>query len=130
MNKCLSCKGRLDLASDAPYSGDFCSEYCFSTYSGLSRRMGPIAGHRYHRERPRSDAFQILRRNRDILAAFRSWKQETPTMADIGAMQWLREKGFDFDYHTQVAHRSDGGTEVWCYDVGYRLEKDGNVEPL
>lgn len=54
----------------------------------------------------------------------------TPTMSDIGALQWMREKGFDFEYHTRVTHPGDGSTEVWCYEIGYRLEKDGTVASI
>ena len=51
-------------------------------------------------------------------------------MSDIGGMQWLRNNGFAFEYHTHVKHASDGGTEVWVYDTGYKLDSDGAVKPV
>lgn len=130
MNKCLSCKGRLQPAPDGTYGGDFCSEFCFSSYPGNASRLRNDRPARYAAAQPHRDVERILKRNHDILMAFRHWREESPTMADIGSLQWLREKGFDFAYHTHVAHGRDGGTELWCYDAGYRLERDGSVEPL
>lgn len=85
----------------------------------------------YRREiPPRIAVDRILERNRHILRAFGRWKSKAPVMGDIGALEWMREKGFDFEYHTRVSRKEDGTTEIWCYEVGYRLEQDGRVEPL
>lgn len=112
------------------YSGDFCSEFCFSTYPGNTRRMLQGKPERYGASRSQRDVERILKRNHDILMQFRQWRTRAPTMADIGSLQWLRERGFDFSYHTHVSRQQDGGTELWCYDAGYRLDRDGSVEPL
>lgn len=130
MTKCLTCKGRISARASRLYTGDFCSEYCFSSYPGQTRKLLPSRGRPYQPEAPREAVAQILERNCHILKAFGHWRQQSPVMDDIGALQWMREKGFDFDYHTRVAQFGDGSTEVWCYEVGYRLEKDGRVEPL
>lgn len=130
MTKCLACKARIEPYKAAPYTGDFCSEYCFSTYPGQQRKMRSKMPAVYH-ARPHQNAVgRILDRNHSILKAFKDWHASAPTMSDIGGMQWLRDKGFAFEYHTHVKHVSDGGTEVWVYDTGYRLERDGVVQPV
>ena len=130
MHTCLSCKGRISSVSTSNYSGDFCSEYCFSTYPGNIRRMLADGADGYQSEQNRNTVERILNRNRDILKAFRSWKRDAAAMSDIGPLQWLREKGFEFDYHTHMTSGTDGLTEVWCYDIGYRVAWDGTVEPI
>ncbi len=130
MHICLSCKGRISSTPSSTYSGDFCSEYCFSSYPGNIRKLLAAGNPAYHADRSKKAVDRILRRNCDILKAFRSWRRDAPAMADIGSLQWLKEKGFEFDYHTSMTRGMDGGTEVWCYDVGYRVERDGTVEPL
>ncbi|MDB4787116.1 hypothetical protein OAG26_00240 [Flavobacteriales bacterium] len=84
----------------------------------------------YPRNPERNAIGRILERNHSILRDFKDWHANAPTMSDIGGLQWLREKGFAFEYHTHVRHASDGGTEVWVYDKGYRLERDGHVKPV
>lgn len=131
MTKCLTCRGRLPLQASATYSGDFCSEFCFSTYPDNIRKLMSDGRASYQREAPpRATVDRILERNQHILRAFGRWRSQAPVMGDIGALEWMREKGFDFEYHTRVSRRGDGTTEVWCYEVGYRLETDGRVEPL
>ena len=129
MSKCLHCKARLPQGS-APYSGDFCSEFCFSTYAAPVLMGHRSRRPRYHPVAARDEVGRILERNCDILKAFGAWKQQAQTVDDIGALHWMREKGYDFSYQTRVTHHADGSTEVWCYDAGYRLEKDGHVAPL
>ena len=130
MTKCLACKSRMHADRPQPYGGDFCSEFCFSTYPGIAARMQRHDPARYKPSDQRGAVDRILQQNRDILKAFREWHNASPTMADIGSLQWLRQTGFSFDYHTPVLNHSDGGTEVWCYDAGYRLERDGAVHPI
>ncbi|MED5335690.1 MAG: hypothetical protein VX880_05205 [Bacteroidota bacterium] len=45
-------------------------------------------------------------------------------------MQWLRSWGYDFDVHTRLVPHPDGGTEVWCYDLGVRILPGGGAQPL
>ena len=130
MHRCLSCKGRMPNAAAQTYQGDFCSEFCFSTYPGNAKRLQSMSPAHYQPSTPRHDVDRILERNCDILKAFRDWRTASPTMADIGSLQWLSDKGFDFDFYTRVHQRGDGRTEVWCYEVGFSLERDGSVEPL
>lgn len=84
----------------------------------------------YTAQPPRETIERILERNRAILQDFGNWRKDAPVMDDIGALHWMQEKGFDFAYHTHVSRHVDGSTEMWCYEVGYRIEKDGHVEPL
>ena len=130
MTKCLACKARMDERSAGPYTGDFCSEYCFSTYPGHQRKMRTRMPNAYRPKTERKAIDRILERNHSILKAFKDWHAEAPAMSDIGGLQWLRERGFAFEYHTHVRHVSDGGTEVWVFDTGYRLERDGYVKPV
>ncbi|MDA9864344.1 hypothetical protein N9C70_04665 [Flavobacteriales bacterium] len=130
MTKCLACKARIEEQGSGPYTGDFCSEYCFSSYPGHQPKMRTRQPVLYQRRTERNAIGRILERNHSILRAFKDWHDSAPTMSDIGGLQWLREKGFAFEYHTHVRHVHDGGTEVWVYDTGYRLERDGHVKPV
>lgn len=133
MTHCLACKARFDEHKPEPYTGDFCSEYCFSTYPGQAKKMRSRMPAVYQRNplHPQHNAVgKILERNHTILRAFKNWHASAPTMSDIGGLQWLRERGFAFEYHTHIKHNSDGGTEVWVYDTGYMLERDGLVKPV
>ena len=129
MSRCLHCKERL-LEGGTPYSGDFCSEYCYSTYAGPGSVRQRTRGPKYHPMASRDAVGRILERNCNILKAYGAWRRQANTMDDIGGLHWMRERGFDFSYHTHVTNHADGSTEVWCYDAGYRLERNGNVAPL
>jgi len=73
---------------------------------------------------------RILKRNHVILTAFKGWNGANHTCSDIGGLQWLHSKGYDFDVHTQLVPHPEGGTEVWCYDIGLRILPGGGAEPL
>lgn len=73
---------------------------------------------------------RILQRNRQILLDFKEAGSTSPRISDVGQLEWLRRKGFDFEHHTRLHRSSDGGTEIWCYDIGYRIDEQGRVAPL
>jgi hypothetical protein len=61
----------------------------------------------------------VLRRNRRILDSL------NPGGKVKVAAARLKERGFDFRYHTAVGHVREGGTCYYCYDQGYvPLEKN------
>ncbi len=127
--RCLSCKNPLTPTS-GPYAGDFCSEYCFATHPGTISR-GAQPGWTADRQRDsRNEIDRILRRNHGILTAFHGWDETRPSCSDIGGLQWLRSRGYDFDVHTRLVPHPDGGTEVWCYDLGVRILPGGGAQPL
>ncbi len=88
----------------------FCSDQCRSTHNNR-RNCEP---NRYVRE-----INTVLRRNRRILDSL------NPGGKVKVAAARLKERGFDFRYHTAVGHVREGGTCYYCYDQGYvPLEKN------
>lgn len=128
-HRCLSCKTPLN--HDAlPYSGDFCSEFCFASYPGNAPRNARPQWRARRALNNRVEIDRILNRNHGILQDFRGWTDLDKTCSDIGGFHWLRSRGFDFDVHTRMVWHPDGGTEIWCYDAGLRILPDGGAEPL
>lgn len=39
--------------------------------------------------------------------------------------EWLRRKGFDFNFHTHVQPIGDGRLAIMCYEEGYVIHDDG-----
>jgi hypothetical protein len=127
--RCLSCKNPLTPTS-SPYAGDFCSEYCFATHPGQVPRFSRPGWTADRQRDSRNEIDRILRRNHGILSAFHGWDETRPSCSDIGGLQWLRSRGYDFDVHTRLVPHPDGGTEVWCYDLGVRILPGGGAQPL
>jgi hypothetical protein len=95
-------RGRIDKR--------FCSDQCRSTHNNR-RNWEP---NRYVRE-----INTVLRRNRRILDSL------NPGGKVKVAAARLKERGFDFRYHTTVSHVREGGLCYYCYDQGYvPLEKN------
>ena len=125
--RCLSCNAPLAHRTPSPYSGDFCSEFCFSAHPSTSHSQGPSP---WGSVPEPSRTERILQRNRQILLDFKHAGSTSPRMCDVGQLEWLRRKGFDFEHHTRLHRSSDGGTEIWCYDTGYRIDEQGRIAPL
>lgn len=128
IKRCLCCKQKLSVRTDASYPGDFCSEYCFSRGPGATSNAKPS----WVRSKPPSVKGQIqriLKKNHDILRAFGGRNQQR-VFSDVGGLHWLESQGYDFDYHTHTVAHADGKTEVWCYDQGYRIDAQGRIAPL
>jgi predicted nucleic acid-binding Zn ribbon protein len=94
-------RGRIDKR--------FCSDQCRSTHNNR-RNSEPNKYVRW--------VNNVLRKNRRILDELNpGGKVKVPASR-------LKEKGFDFRYHTSSTHARDGGTCYYCYDQGYvRMEK-------
>jgi len=106
--KCLECgyelSGRIDKK--------FCSDYCRNTYNN-----------RFHRD---STLFirsvnNILRKNRRIMNSL-----NTSGKAKVHRNR-LSEKGFNFEYFTNVYKTKSGNAYFFCYDQGYCKIKDDYV---
>lgn len=82
----------------------FCSDQCRSTFNN-HRNSEP---NRYVRE-----VNAVLRKNRRILDALNpGGKVKVPAYR-------LKEKGFDFRFHTSTSPVKEGAVCYYCYDQGY-----------
>ncbi|HRI78071.1 MAG TPA: hypothetical protein PLR06_00935 [Cyclobacteriaceae bacterium] len=98
--KCIECNntvmGRIDKK--------FCSDQCRSTY--YNRLHSDVNG--YVR-----NINNVLRKNRRILDELNpGGKIKVPA-------RWLKERGFDFRYHTGTYKTRDGVVYYYCYEQGY-----------
>ncbi len=127
--RCLHCRANLPSRLDSTYSGDFCSEYCLSHYPTPSRRRSAPT---WVKEAADSvvEVQQILKRNHDILRAFRAQGADGTWASDVQGLTWLEHHGYDFEHHTRLHVNRKGETEVWCYDEGYRLDPSGRASPI
>ncbi len=128
--RCLSCKHPLHSSHGLSRFGEFCSEFCYANHpkntdnrASPKWQVAPLAHSRGNTER-------ILEKNHGILLSFKAWAKSPSAFSDVGALQWLKRRGFDFDYHTRLVRQADGRTEVWCYDTGYRIDARGRVEAI
>jgi hypothetical protein len=39
--------------------------------------------------------------------------------------KWLKDQGYNFNYHTHIKPVEDGKLAMMCYEEGYVLESDG-----
>ena len=98
--KCLECNlpivGRADKK--------FCSDQCRSAhYNHLNSDVNSYV----------RNVNNVLRKNRRILDELNpGGKIKVPAT-------WLKEKGFDFHYHTTTYKTRDGLVYYYCYDQGY-----------
>lgn len=65
----------------------------------------------------------MLQRNRSLLLALRKSTYAKYNPEDRAF--WLRQQGFDFNFHTHVLSLQDGRMAIMCYDEGYVLDGDG-----
>lgn len=82
----------------------FCSDQCRSS---ANNRKNSETNH-YVRE-----VNTVLRKNRRILDSLNPGGKIKVTASR------LRDKGFDFRYHTSTAQVREGGVCYYCYDQGY-----------
>lgn len=88
----------------------FCSDQCRNSYNNKTKRDSNNFVRNIN---------NILRKNRRILAEF------NPRGKSKVTKQQLLEKGFKFDYYTNVYTTKGGNTYFFCYDYGYLfLEND------
>lgn len=120
----------LEGKKNGPYPGDFCSEYCFATHPRSAPQSATPLWQAQGPRNSRREIDRILKRNHDILKAFKAWSHPGPNCSDIGGLQWLKSKGYDFDVHTHLGLHPDGATEIWCYDAGLRIFPGGGAHPI
>jgi len=65
----------------------------------------------------------VLNKNRSLLKRLR--QQPKVNMLADTSFTWLRNHGFDFNYHTHIESLPNGKMAVMCYEEGYVLEVDG-----
>lgn len=104
--KCLECDyeitGRVDKK--------FCSDQCRNTYNNRSKQEA----NRFVR-----NISYILRKNRRIL------EKLTPNGKAKVHRNKLTDRGFNFEYHTNLYTTKKGQTYYFCYEYGYLpLEDD------
>ena len=104
--ECLECREPVRGRSDKK----FCCSQCRTTF--------------YNRQNSDTNNFvrkinRILRRNRKILSGF------NPDGKATVAKSALRDKGFNFNYFTNIYETRKGNRYYFCYDQGY-LEIDNS----
>ena len=98
--KCLECEAPLVGRTDKK----FCSDQCRSTH--YNRINGDMSN--YVR-----NVNNVLRKNRRILDSL------NPGGKIKVAAARLKERGFDFRYHTATYRTRDGVVYYYCYEQGY-----------
>lgn len=110
-HRCKECGERLSGRSDKLFCEDACR----------------VKHHRKHNSLAsvKRGVDQVLQRNRSLLSALRKNPFEKLNPEDRA--YWLRQQGFDFNFHTHVQMAHDGRMVIMCYDEGYVLEGDGVI---
>ena len=104
--KCLECGDELFGRVDKK----FCSDQCRSSYNNKIH----FTSSAYMRK-----VNKILKKNRNIL------EKLIPKDKAKANREKLLERGFNFNYHTNVFKTKDGRIYYYCYDYGYfSLGKD------
>lgn len=105
--KCQECGELFDGRADKR----FCCDQCRNTYNNRQHQD-------YNNSMRRIN--NILRKNRRLLAELNP-KGKTKVKRSV-----LLEKGFNFDYLTNIYQTKSGSLYKFCYDQGY-LELDGDL---
>ena len=66
---------------------------------------------------------KVLDKNLSLLKKLRH--QNSVSQCAEKSYFWLRNNGFDFNYHTHIEPLVDGKLAIMCYEEGYVLEADG-----
>lgn len=66
---------------------------------------------------------RVLDKNRQLLKALRH--ESSLAKNSEKSYRWLKDNGFNFDYHTHIEPIEDGKLAIMCYEEGYVLESDG-----
>lgn len=98
--KCRECDSPIVGRADKK----FCTDQCRSThYNRLNSDVSSYV----------RNVNNALRKNRRILDELNpGGKIKVPAV-------WLKEKGFDFRYHTAIYKARDGVVYYYCYEQGY-----------
>ena len=90
----------------------FCSDQCRNTFNNRDKQDA----NNYIR-----NVNNILRKNRRILADL------NPNGKSKASRNKLIEKGFNFNYYTNVYETQQGKKYYFCYDQGYIFHEDDKV---
>jgi hypothetical protein len=99
---CINCNGVLTTGRS---DKKFCDDHCRNNYNNNLNSDGSAFVRNLN---------NILRRNRRILIEYLN-----PTGKAKVSCRKLREKGFDFTYHTHTYVTQKGSVYKFCYEVGY-----------
>lgn len=106
--KCLECGDLFDGRSDKK----FCSDQCRNTYNNRQKKDANNQMRKIN---------NILRKNRRILEELNPHGKAKVQRA------LLLDKGFSFDYLTNIYETKKGGLYKFCYDQGYIELEDGSI---
>ncbi len=106
--KCLECGELFDGRSDKK----FCTDQCRNTFNNSFKKDSNNQMRRIN---------NILRKNRRILESL------NPHGKAKVHRNLLLEKGFNFDYLTNIYETKKGGVYKFCYDQGYLELDDNNI---
>ncbi len=104
---CLECQNPIKGRSDKR----FCDDACRNAYNN---RLNSNENNRIR------NINNALRKNRRILRQVLADEKMIKVNSD-----YLKKKGFDFEYHTHHLHTSKGQTYLFIYEYGY-LPLDGD----
>ncbi len=105
---CLACEKPLKGRTDKK----FCDDYCRSSYNNQLNNDHSVQVKRIN---------GILKKNRRVLESMLSGKE------DVAKTTWqkLNEKGFSFNYFTNIYRNKKGDDYFFIYEFGYLpLEND------
>ncbi len=108
--KCLECGSQLKGRADKK----FCDDACRNSYNNKLNSDTNNYVRNVH---------YVLRKNRRVL------EELNPDGTTKVPRSKLVEKGFDFDYHTNLYTTKAGATYFFCYEYGY-LPLEGDMLAL
>ena len=112
-HRCEYCDKELSGRSDKKYCNDDCRNRANS-----NKRKKEFWGEDKH-------IYQItrdLRRNRSIMKSTGAFLQETK----IVTRGWMLDKGYNFEYYTNIMHTKKGDYH-FCYEFGHLILEDGKI---
>lgn len=99
---CKQCESSFEGRSDKK----FCSDQCRATFNNQNKKES---------EKLIIKVNAVLRKNRTIL------KSLNPTGMSVVRKEYLSERGFKFQYFTNVYKTKEGSEYFFCYDIGYMI---------
>ncbi|MDX1653167.1 MAG: hypothetical protein R3277_11780 [Brumimicrobium sp.] len=104
--------------------------YCESTFEGRINKKfcSTSCKNNFHNEEYRStnsvvfNLDKILHKNRAVLKDMFSVYRSAPVALNV-----LKARGFDKNYHTHTFHAPSGEKYIMVYDLGYKLSVDDQV---
>ena len=110
MARCLDCNKELSGRSDKK----FCDPYCKSAYHYKKNKENKPALF--------TEIDKQLKTNRRILKLYNKAGKSTVKK------QILVDEGFHQGYHTHIWYNRNGDTYYFCYEYGYLILKENDIE--